>query len=111
MYKEYRVYGPNMVWGNIPLWIFPVPNVDLKLIELKKEWTERNADNIVYLVREYVKQNYYQCIPIFTDGSKDSGNDRVGVGVYIPEFDVTIFKIINDKLSVFTAEVVPCCSS
>ncbi len=79
-----------MVWGNIPLWIFPVPNVDLKLIELKKEWTERNADNIVYLVQEYVKQNYYQCIPIFTDGSKNSGNDRVGVGVYIPEFDVTI---------------------
>lgn len=43
---------------------------------------------------------------IFTHGSKDSRNDHVGVGVYIPEFDVTIYKRINDNLSVITAEVV-----
>ncbi len=36
-------------------------------------------------------KNYYQYIP---------------VGVYITEFDVTICKRMNDKLSVFTAEVV-----
>lgn len=99
-------YGPNTVWGNVPLWIFPVPNVDLKLLEKKKEWSESNVDNIGYLVQDYVKNNYYNYMLLFTDGSKDPGTEHVGSGAYKPEFDVVICKIINDKLSVYTAEMV-----
>ena len=38
----------------------------------------------------------YQYLLIFTDGSKDSNNNHVGVGVYIPEFDINICKRIKD---------------
>lgn len=55
------------------------------------------------MVHEYVKRKY---IPLFTNGSKDSRNDHFGEGVYIPEFDLTICKRINEKLSVYTAKVV-----
>lgn len=89
-------YGPNTVWGNVPLWIFPVPNVDLKLLEKKKEWSESNVDNIGYLVQDYVKNNYYNYMLLFTDGSKDPGTEHVGSGAYKPEFDVVICKIINE---------------
>ncbi|MGL5578178.1 MAG: ribonuclease H family protein, partial [Fusobacteriaceae bacterium] len=99
-------YGPNTVWGNVPPWIMPVPVVDLQLTEQKREWIENNVDNIGYLVQEYVKRKYFHYLSIFTDGSKDPGSDHVGVGVYIPEFDITTCKRINNKLSVFTAEVV-----
>ncbi len=61
--------------------------LNLKSLELKKQWTKRNADNIGYLVQEYIKQNY-QYITIFTDRSKDSRNDCVGV--CMPEFGVTM---------------------
>lgn len=99
-------YGPTTVWGNVPPWIFPVPNVNLKLLEMKKEWSESKVNNIGYLVQDYVKRNYYNYMLIFTDGSKDPGTEHVGSGVYIPEFDVGICKRINDKLSVYTAEMV-----
>lgn len=32
-------------------------------------------------------------------------SEHVGTGVYIPEFDVAICKRINNRLSVFTAEI------
>lgn len=64
-------YGPNTVWGNVPPWICPVPNVDLQLVEEKREWTKMNMDNIGHLVQQYLKKNYFNVIPIYTDGSKD----------------------------------------
>lgn len=61
-------------------------------VEQKREWIERDVDNIGYLVQDYVKRNYYNYMPIFTDGSKGPGSGHVGTGVYIPEFDVVICK-------------------
>ncbi len=43
---------------------------------------------------------------IFTDRSKNPGSEDVVAGVYIPEFNVEISKIIIDGVSVFTAEIV-----
>ncbi len=99
-------YGPNTVWGNVPPWILPVPKVNFHLIEQKRVWAERNEDNIGYLVNNYVKINYYNYMTIFTDRSKNPGSEHVGAGVYIPEFNVEISKIIIDGVSVFTSEIV-----
>ncbi len=83
-----------------------MPKVNFHLIEQKRVWAERNEDNIGYLFNNYVKMNYYNYMTIFTDGSKNPGSEHVGAGVYIPEFNVEISKIIIDGVSVFTAEIV-----
>ncbi len=60
-----------------------MPKVNFHLIEQKRVWAEMNEDNIGYLVNNYVKMNYYNYMPIFTDGSKNSRSEHVGAGVYI----------------------------
>ncbi len=50
--------------------------------------------------------NYHNYMTIFTDRSKNPGGEDVVAGVYIPEFNVEISKIIIDGVSVFTAEIV-----
>lgn len=75
-------YGPNTVWGNVSPWTFPVPKVDFHLIEQKRARSERNVDNIGYLVHNYVEMNYYNYMTIFTDGFKDPRSEHVGAGVY-----------------------------
>ena len=50
--------------GNVPPWILPVPNVDLQIVEQKREWMERNVDSFGYLVQDYVKRNHYRYMPI-----------------------------------------------
>ena len=59
---------------------------------------------IGHCANQYVNNNFYNYLHIFTDGSKDQ-NDHVGAGVYIPKFKMYIGKRIPDKLSVYTAEM------
>lgn len=47
-------------------------------MEQKREWIKRNADNIGYLVKDYFESNYYNFIPIFTDGSREPEVGHVG---------------------------------
>ena len=75
----------------------------LNIIDKKREWNEENLGN---LTEEYIKRNFYNYLSIFSDGSKNPGNEHVGIGVVIPEFNVYISKRISDWLSVFTSEVV-----
>lgn len=63
-----------------PPWIFPVPKV-VRLVEQKREWSERNVSNIGYLVHDYVRRNYLNYMPIFSVGSKDPASKHVGAGV------------------------------
>ncbi len=65
-----------------------------------------NKKLLITKKNNYVKMNYYNYMPIFTDGSKNSQSEHVGAGVYIPEFNVEISKIIIDGVSVFTSEIV-----
>ncbi len=82
-----------------------MPKVNFHLIE-QKIGAERNDDNNGYLFHNYVKMNYHNYMTIFTDRSKNPGSEDVVAGVYIPEFNVEISKIIIDGVSVFTAEIV-----
>lgn len=41
----------------------------------------------------------------YTDGSKDPISVRVGAGVYIPDFNVRVWKQLTDYMSVYTAEL------
>ena len=95
--------GPSIVWGSVPPWVFPIPDVDLSIMDKKREWNEEDMGN---LTEVYIKRHFYNYLFIFTDGSKNPRNYHVGIGVVIPEFKVYISKRISDRLSVFTAEVV-----
>jgi len=98
-------YGPNVTWGNVPPWIFPANNVDLTLVERREKWVGKNCD-IGQQTQEYINNTFYNYLQIYTDGSKDNGNGHVGAGVFITEFNRVICKRIDDRQSVFTAEIV-----
>ena len=79
--------------SNVPPWLFPKAKVDLNILQLKKNWVE---SKIGHCANQYVNNHFYNCLQIFTDGSKYQ-NDHVGAGVYIPQFKINIGKRIPDK--------------
>ena len=97
--------GPHTVWGAVPPWIFPVPEVDFGLMGRKADWVEQGIA-MGPRVQEYVRRAHYMYLPVFTDGSKDPESGRVGAGVYVGEFEVVVSRRLSDRLSVFTAELV-----
>ena len=104
--KEYSIgniqFNSPTPKSSIPPWLFPKPDINLNILELKKDWMNSEKGE---KASAYIKNNYINCIQIYTDGSKDE-RDRVGTGVFIPEKNIKIAKRIPDKLSVYTSEMV-----
>ena len=80
---------------------FPRSYIDMSIVERKKEW---QINEVGIKTSMYLNEKYYNCLQIYTDGSKNK-EECVGVGVYIPEFKISISKRASDQLSVYTAEM------
>ena len=83
-------------------WILPEPSVDLTLLNKKNK--EKGFILQPQLIKVYIGSNYYDYIQIYTDASKSSTH-RIGISFIVPEFNIKGCKIINDKLSVYTGEM------
>ena len=82
----------------VPPWTMHHPKVCLDLSVLAKKDTPSH----VYIQKfNEIKDQYFYCIPIYTDGSKD--NDRVGCGLIIN--NLSIKQRLPSNASIFTAEV------
>ncbi len=76
----------------------------MEILDKKQEWEEMGM--IKYHVNKYIKERFYASMHIYTDGSKDPRTGTTGIGVYIPEFKISISKRLTSKLSIFTVEMV-----
>ena len=102
--EEYRVNDIRVTLtpiSNFPIWLFPVIEIDLNLIEMRKEWEEGEKE---YKTSQYIKNNHYRFLDIYTDGSKYE-NDKVGICVYTPSMQINIGKRLPDQMSVYSAEM------
>ena len=103
--NEYNIgnicFGSPTPRSNIAPWLFPKPDIDLNILELKNDWEN---DVKGQKASRYIKNKFSDFLEIYTDGSKDE-SDKVGTGVYIPDKHIRIGKRIPDKLSVYTAEM------
>ena len=103
--EEYRVNNIRVTstpTSNIPIRFFPEIEIDFSLIEMRREWEE---GEIAYKASNYIRNNHYSYLDIYTDGSKDE-NDKVGTGVYIPSMHINIGKRLPDQMSVYSAEMI-----
>nr|XP_054604977.1 uncharacterized protein LOC129166525 [Nothobranchius furzeri] len=82
-----------------PKWIFPHFNIDFHIkIKMEQNKGKGNWDNIV----DRLDSIHKTFIPIFTDGSKDSGNEGTGFSFCIPVLEKCIKFRTSNSLSVFT---------
>ena len=72
----------------------------MSIIERKKEW---QINEVGIKMSMYLNEKYYNYLNIYTHGSKKQ--ECVGIGVYIPEFKISISKRVSNNLSVCTAEI------
>ena len=56
------------------------------MIEGRREW----GDDMRLGVERYIDNRFYSFLRIYRDGSNDPVSFRVGVGVYIPDFNVRV---------------------
>ena len=79
--EEYRVNNIRVTSSpisNVPIWLFPVKEIDLNGIEIRKEWEEGEK---AYKASQYMKNNHYRFLDIYAAGFKDV-NDTVGIVIY-----------------------------
>ena len=57
------------------------------------------------LALEHIDNTYKKDLAIYTDGSKDPGNNKCGMAFVIPEKKVVMKYRISDKNSIYTAEL------
>ncbi len=86
------------VWGEVLIWIIPEIKIDLEILDKKREWEEMGM--VKYHVHKYIQERLYASMHIYTDGSKDTRTGITGIGVYIPEFKISISKRLTSKLSI-----------
>lgn len=93
---------PTVPLSAVHPWILPDPVVDLTLLDKKN----RDKEFILHqqVIQTYIENNYYSCIQIYTDASKNSANN-VGISFIVPEFNIKVCKRITDGLSVYTGEM------
>ncbi len=58
-----------------------------------------------YEINVFMREQFYSFVQIYTDGSKDPIEQKVGIGVYIPRFKTEISLRLSDKLSVYSTEL------
>jgi len=61
---------------------------------------------IKYNVNKYIQERFYASMHIYTDGSKDPKTGITGVGIYIPDFKISITKRLTSKLSIYSVEMI-----
>lgn len=91
--------GPSVAIGNVPPWFYTKPYVNLSLVKEKKQWFEENIGTIV---DQYIGNQFYTCLAVYTDGSKDSMNGKTGAGVFLSSM---LIHATND-LSVYATQMV-----
>lgn len=52
-----------------------------------------------------MRENFNSFVQIYTDGSKGPIEQKVGIGVYIPNFKTEISLRLSNKLSVYSTEL------
>ncbi len=57
-------------------------------------------------MEKYIQTNYFSYLQIFTDGSKVPESGVTGIGIFIPEFEISIFKRLSNNLAIYTLELV-----
>ena len=92
---EKQIVNPQIPW----LAVEPETSTEL-LDKVNKKDNPLVANSIVQATIEEKYQNYTQ---IYTDGSKQ--NEKVGLGIYIPEFKVKISGRISNYTSIYTSEL------
>ncbi len=81
----------------------PVGATSHKIEEEEEEEESRRYSNS-YEINVYMREQFYSFVQIYTDGSKDPIEQKVGIGVYIPRFKTEISLRLSDKLSVYSTE-------
>ena len=94
-------FSPSNPFSSVPPWLFPIVNIDVSIVEKKREW---QINEVGFKTSLYLRSNYHNYLKIYTDGSKNK-EECVGIGIYIPEFKISISKRALDQLSVYTAEM------
>lgn len=85
----------------IPPWILPEASVDLTLLDRKNK--DKSFIINSHTIQNYI-DNYYNYVQIYTDASKNTA-DHIGIAFIVPEFHIKVKKRINDKLSIYTGEM------
>ncbi len=57
------------------------------------------------VVQQYLMQEYYSVLQVFTGGSKEPESGRTAAAVYIYTFKIKMAKRLSDNLSVFSTEL------
>ncbi len=81
----------------------PESIVEMRLLEAREKAEERYSNS--YEINVYMREQFYSFVQIYTDGSKDPIEQKVGIGVYIPRFKTEISLRLSDKLSVYSTEL------
>ncbi len=92
------------VWGEFTIWIIPEVKIDLEILDKKQKCEEMGM--VKYHVHKYIQATLYAIMHIYTGGSKDPRTGITGIGVYIPEFKISITKRLTSKLSIYAVEMV-----
>ncbi|XP_061909335.1 uncharacterized protein LOC133653724 isoform X1 [Entelurus aequoreus] len=89
--------SPTVPIPAIPPWMYENPNVNMQLLK------NRNLNS--YPIEQWIEETFLDNIMVYTDASKTI-NNKVGAAAVIPQGNIVLNKIICDKLSVFTGELV-----
>uniref|UniRef100_A0A3B1IE94 Reverse transcriptase domain-containing protein n=1 Tax=Astyanax mexicanus TaxID=7994 RepID=A0A3B1IE94_ASTMX len=94
----------TVIAAPISPWLFPMPEVDLKLQnEFKKHGKQVMKDQVTL---SYLDLYYKYDLKIYTDASVDPDSGRAGVSVYVPAFKTELIRRVSDYVAVYTAELV-----
>ena len=79
--------------SSVPPWILPVPEVNIELLEEKKDHPDQQSFAIV--CKNYLSSSYHGYIQ----------NGHCGIGIYIPEFNQTYGYRLSNFVSVYSVEM------
>lgn len=91
--------SPTVPLPVIKTWLLSDAIVDFKLLEKNNKEKECNSCN----AQTYINENH-RYVQIYTDASK-SIEYKIGVAFIVPEFQVSIRKMISDEISVYKGEI------
>jgi len=101
---ENVVICPNMPLKGVSIWNIPEPNVEMRLLGDREKAEGRYTNG--YEINGFMRKKFYSCLQLYTDGSKDPIEQKVGVGVYIPKFETKISLRLSDKTSVNSSALI-----
>ncbi len=100
--KDHEI-APSVAIPAIPPRLFPMPLIDLQIHKIIKKPEMNIPTDLV--VQQYLMQEYYSVLRVFTGGSKEPESGRTAAAVCIYTFKIKMAKRLSDHLSVFTTEL------